>query len=67
MDEGAPLPLNLLRAKGKCFLNASVSLQEVEEMVSRGLGWEVVRLLSWEEQTGSRVRPKPVPSTPLRS
>jgi hypothetical protein len=36
-------------------------------MVSRGLGWEVVRLLSWEEQTGSRVRPKPVPSTPLRS
>ncbi|ELR18890.1 uncharacterized protein ACA1_037440 [Acanthamoeba castellanii str. Neff] len=30
-------------------------MKEVEEMVSRGLGWEVVRLLSWEEQTGSRV------------
>lgn len=30
--------------------------QEVEEMVSRGLGWKVIRLLSWAQQTGSQAR-----------
>lgn len=41
---------------GILILSFIFKQQEVEEMVSRNLGWEIVRLLSWEDQTGSRVQ-----------